>query len=229
MFHTLNAATVRIIGNQQYLLQYGLRRPHIIVPISKTSPRSSPSSENLETHSSSPTSIYWPSPATALLRSWEFSTPSSAFIPALVNGDLDPPNTPPFMSENINPLVLPSLRVQDVGAQISHVVSPETLHFSALSSPHTNKFPDIATCFVAKTGHDEVLENQEIISGERDRPCDEQKLPVELGHHLMQNVVLLLAMKIVIFKLIIFDLLMTGAALVETCREFLQTPKFPDQ
>ncbi|XP_069611883.1 uncharacterized protein [Ranitomeya imitator] len=225
----LNVATVRMSSNWEYLIQHGISRPHILVPLNHSWP---PASENLETFGSSqrPRVIYWPALPNTLLSSWEFSSSSSnnkAFIPSL-GGHLGSLNPSSFITENVN-LLLPSLHLQDLGVQISHIVSPETLHFSALSSQAAETSLDAVTCFVVKPENDDMLGYQEIISGGTDHPfCNEEKLPVELGHHMTQNVLLLLTVKIITIKLIIFDLLMTGAAMVETCQKCL-SPKFTEE
>ncbi|XP_071986500.1 uncharacterized protein [Engystomops pustulosus] len=202
----LNAATVRITSKRQYLLQYGDLRPHLLAPLSPSDRRES-----------SP-AIFWSSPPYSLLMSWEFSSPSRldpAFVPSL-------DHLGSFMDKDVNPLLKPSSHLQDLGASTSHIVSPETLQLSALSSLF--ELPDPVMCSVAQAEHDEERENHEVLSGGNYQPvCNEEKPAAELGHHMMQDALLLMAMKTITLKLIIFDLLMTGAAMMETYQEFLHT------
>ncbi|XP_075071385.1 uncharacterized protein LOC142160380 [Mixophyes fleayi] len=235
-FNIISTAFVRPSSTHLFVLHYGNTITHILVPLSKKSPSPPLSNGSLETHHSSnpyseslPTIILPASPYMHL--NYHMSSASSKEVNTLIitspfNVDLGTLIFPPIFNEDED---TPSK--QNVLAQISHLVSAENLiSFALLSLPNDQFSSSDSVACVPETESNNILDSPEVaLSGEANQSfCNEDEFPEEPDLRMTHDLLLLLTIRIIVFKLLIFDLLMTGTAILQTCRIVTQNPKYTD-
>ncbi|KAM5140467.1 uncharacterized protein ACMZJ9_014322 [Mantella aurantiaca] len=121
----------------------------------------------------------------------------------------------------------PSPFQQDLRIHVGQPVLTGNLHnFAHLSLPidSLRLWDSAASCFLAEAENVDI--NDITLSGEHSL-CYDEEFSMALAFHMKQDFLLVLAIRIIVFKLFIFDLLLTWIALLQTCRLTNTATNFP--